>query len=68
MLHEENTITREQVKEFLRGKLAHFKIPKYVRFVDSLPITVTGKPQKFKMREEWKQHIKTTDPSIYGIR
>ena len=33
-----------------RGIIAHFKIPRYIRFVDELPMTITGKPQKFKMR------------------
>jgi fatty-acyl-CoA synthase len=39
------------VREFCRGKIAHYKIPRYVKFVDSFPMTVTGKVQKFKMRE-----------------
>jgi fatty-acyl-CoA synthase len=39
------------VRDFCRGKLAHFKIPRYVRFVDEFPMTITGKIQKFKMRE-----------------
>lgn len=37
---------------FLCCQIAHFKIPRYVLFVDSFPVTVTGKVQKFKMREE----------------
>jgi fatty-acyl-CoA synthase len=41
----------EAVREFCRGKIAHYKIPRYVKFVDSFPMTVTGKVQKFKMRE-----------------
>ncbi|HUE28154.1 MAG TPA: AMP-binding protein [Solirubrobacteraceae bacterium] len=44
-------LTEEQVKDFCRGKIAHFKVPRYVKFVDSFPMTVTGKVQKFKMRE-----------------
>jgi fatty-acyl-CoA synthase len=39
------------VREFCRGRLAHFKVPRYVVLVDELPMTVTGKVQKFKMRE-----------------
>jgi fatty-acyl-CoA synthase len=46
------TVTEEEIKEYCRGKIAHFKIPRYVRFVDSYPMTVTGKVQKFKMREQ----------------
>lgn len=33
-----------KIKEFCKGRISHFKIPKYVRFVNDLPITVTGKP------------------------
>jgi fatty-acyl-CoA synthase len=40
------------VREFCRGKIAHYKVPRYVKFVDSFPMTVTGKVQKFKMREQ----------------
>ena len=39
------------VRDFCRGQIAHFKIPRYVKFVDSYPMTVTGKVQKFKMRD-----------------
>jgi fatty-acyl-CoA synthase len=41
----------EEIKAFCQGKIAHYKIPRYVRFVDGFPMTVTGKIQKFKMRE-----------------
>ena len=44
-------VTEDDVKDFCRGKIAHFKIPRYVKFVDGFPMTVTGKGQKFKMRE-----------------
>jgi fatty-acyl-CoA synthase len=43
--------TEEEIREFCRGKIAHFKIPQYIRFVDEFPMTVTGKIQKFRMRE-----------------
>jgi fatty-acyl-CoA synthase len=45
------TITDEEIKEFCRGKIAHFKIPRYIRFTDDFPVTISGKIQKFKMRE-----------------
>jgi fatty-acyl-CoA synthase len=45
------TLSEEEVREFCRGQIAHYKIPRYVKFVDSFPMTVTGKVQKFKMRE-----------------
>jgi fatty-acyl-CoA synthase len=44
-------LSEEDVREFCRGRIAHFKVPRYVKFVDSFPMTVTGKVQKFKMRE-----------------
>jgi fatty-acyl-CoA synthase len=43
--------TEEEIGEFCRGKIAHFKIPKHIRFVDSFPMTISGKVQKFRMRE-----------------
>ena len=45
------SLTDEEVKDFCKGQIAHFKIPRYVKFVDAFPMTVTGKVQKFKMRE-----------------
>ena len=43
--------TEEQLREFCQGRIAHYKIPQYFRFVDAFPMTVTGKIQKFKIRE-----------------
>jgi fatty-acyl-CoA synthase len=45
------SITPEQVRAFCHGKIAHFKIPQHIRIVDSFPMTVTGKVQKFRIRE-----------------
>ncbi|MDQ3311601.1 MAG: AMP-binding protein, partial [Actinomycetota bacterium] len=42
----------ESLRDFARGKIAHFKVPRYVKLVDEFPMTVTGKVQKFKMREQ----------------
>jgi fatty-acyl-CoA synthase len=44
--------TAEEIREFCRGKIAHYKIPRYVLFVESFPMTVTGKIQKFLMRQQ----------------
>jgi fatty-acyl-CoA synthase len=44
-------LTAEEVRDFCSGKIAHYKIPRYVRFTPDFPMTVTGKVQKFKMRE-----------------
>jgi len=48
--HGESAVEAE-IKAFCEGQIAHFKIPRHIRFVDELPLTVTGKPQKFKMRK-----------------
>lgn len=45
------TATEEEIKEFCQGKIARHKIPKYIRFVDSYPMTASGKIQKYKLRE-----------------
>ncbi|MDH3221543.1 MAG: AMP-binding protein [Gammaproteobacteria bacterium] len=50
--HANVTVDADEIREFCQDKIAHFKIPKYIRIVDELPMTVTGKLQKFKMREE----------------
>jgi fatty-acyl-CoA synthase len=43
--------TEDDIRAFCRGRVAHFKIPQYIRFVDGFPMTVSGKVQKFRMRE-----------------
>jgi fatty-acyl-CoA synthase len=45
------SLDEEAVREYCRGRLAHFKVPRYVIFAEEFPMTVTGKVQKFKMRE-----------------
>lgn len=44
--------TEEEIREFCQGKIAHFKIPQYFRFVEKFPLTVTGKVQKFRIRQQ----------------
>jgi fatty-acyl-CoA synthase len=44
-------LDEDAVRDFCRGRLAHFKVPRYVMFVDQFPMTITGKVQKFKMRD-----------------
>ncbi len=51
VLREGMQLDADGVRAFCDGEIARFKIPRYVRFVDSFPLTVTGKVQKFKMRE-----------------
>jgi fatty-acyl-CoA synthase len=51
-LHGREKATQQEIVEFCRGKIAHYKIPKYIMFVDEFPMTVTGKIQKYIMREK----------------
>ena len=50
-LHAGETATEDEIRAFCKDQIAHFKIPKYIWFVDEFPMTVTGKLQKFRMRE-----------------
>jgi fatty-acyl-CoA synthase len=43
--------TEDEVREFCRGQIAHYKVPRYIRFVSEMPMTITGKAQKFVMRQ-----------------
>ena len=51
-LRDGETAPVEEIRDFCRGQIAHYKIPRYVKFVDGFPMTVTGKIQKFAMREQ----------------
>jgi len=57
-LRDGQQATAEEIRDFCKGQIAHYKIPRYVRFVDDFPMTITGKIQKFVMRE---QTIKALD-------
>jgi fatty-acyl-CoA synthase len=50
-LRADETLTADEVREFCRDQIAHYKVPRLIRFVDEFPMTVTGKMQKFIMRE-----------------
>lgn len=54
-LKEGTSATEEEIKEFCKDKISRFKIPKYIKFVDSFPMTASGKIQKFKLREMAKK-------------
>jgi fatty-acyl-CoA synthase len=51
IVKEGESVSEEEIREFCRGQIAHFKIPRYIRFVDAFPMTITGKIQKYRMRE-----------------
>jgi fatty-acyl-CoA synthase len=46
------TLDEDIVRAYCRDNISHFKVPAYVKFVDGFPMTVTGKVQKYKMREQ----------------
>ena len=50
-------LTEDAVRDFCKGQIAHQKIPRYIRFVDAFPMTVTGKIQKFKIRETMRHEL-----------
>ena len=56
-LREGHHATAEDVRDFCEGKIAHFKIPRYIKFVDAFPMTITGKVQKYVMREQMAQEL-----------
>ncbi|SCK21186.1 AMP-binding protein [Vogesella sp. LIG4] len=56
-LRDGETCTADEIRAFCSGQIAHYKIPRYIEFVDSFPMTITGKIQKFMMRQQMKQKL-----------
>ena len=56
-LYPGEAMTEDELKSFCKDQITHFKVPRYVRFVDEYPMTVTGKIQKFIMREQMQQEL-----------
>ncbi|GAC1325521.1 MAG: AMP-binding protein [Collimonas sp.] len=61
ILRPGQTADEQSVRDFCQGQIAHYKVPRYIRFVDAFPMTVTGKIQKFKIREAMKDELKLND-------
>jgi fatty-acyl-CoA synthase len=61
MLRSGQTATAEEIREFCRGQIAHYKIPRHVCFVDAFPMTITGKVQKYLMRQQTIADLGLTD-------
>ena len=57
-LHAGEQASEEEIREYCMDKLAHFKVPKYIWFVEEFPMTVTGKLQKFRMQEIAEERMK----------
>jgi len=62
-VHSGQTASAEEIRGFCQGQIAHYKIPRYVHFVDAFPTTVTGKVQKFLMRQQMMQLLDLTEQS-----
>ncbi|MBS0395168.1 MAG: AMP-binding protein [Proteobacteria bacterium] len=60
-LREGASATEEEIREFCRGQIAHYKVPRYVRFVDAFPMTVTGKVQKYLIREHVRAELSLSE-------
>jgi len=50
-LHPGDELTTDDLRDYCKGKIAHFKVPRFIKFVHEFPMTISGKVQKFKMRE-----------------
>jgi fatty-acyl-CoA synthase len=59
-LRDGATATEEELRDYCRGHIATYKIPQYVRFTTEFPMTVTGKIQKFRMREISASELRLT--------
>ncbi len=57
MLKPGAQMTEDEVRDYCKGNIAHYKIPRYVKFVTSFPMTVTGKVQKYQMREQSTEEL-----------
>ena len=57
ILREGEILTEMEVKDFCKGQIAHYKVPRYIRFVEEFPMTVTGKVMKYKIRQQLKQEL-----------
>jgi fatty-acyl-CoA synthase len=56
-LRDGQSATEEDIRAFCEGQIAHFKIPRYIKFVDTFPMTITGKVQKFVMRDQMAKEL-----------
>ncbi|QED47874.1 AMP-binding protein [Cytobacillus dafuensis] len=61
ILKEGVNITIDEIREYCKGKISRHKVPRYIEFIDSYPMTASGKIQKFKLREQAQQFIINSD-------
>jgi fatty-acyl-CoA synthase len=60
-IKEDAQLSEAEIKSYCDGQIAHFKVPRYIRFSADFPMTVTGKVQKFRMREISMQELGLQD-------
>jgi fatty-acyl-CoA synthase len=60
-LRDGMTATEAEIRDFCRGQIAHYKVPRYVRFVDTFPLTISGKVQKYLIRERLRSELDLTE-------
>ena len=60
-LRDGATATEEEIREFCRDQIAHYKVPKYVRFMDEFPLTISGKVQKYLLRERLRGELQLVE-------
>ena len=60
-LRDGMSAAEEEIREFCRERIAHYKVPRYVRFVDSFPLTISGKVQKFVIREQMRADLNLSE-------
>jgi len=58
------SIAEEEIRAFCKGRIAHYKVPRHIRFVDEFPMTVTGKIQKFIMRDAMVEELSAPKASV----
>jgi fatty-acyl-CoA synthase len=56
-LRADSTVTEDDIRDFCSGRIAHYKVPYYVRFVESFPLTISGKVQKYLIREHMRAEL-----------
>ena len=61
LLRDDAAVTEEGIRTFCKGQIAHYKVPRYIRFVSEYPMTVTGKIQKFEMRNAMREELSLTE-------
>jgi fatty-acyl-CoA synthase len=60
-LRDGSSASEEEIREFCRGQIAHYKVPRYVRFLEGFPLTISGKVQKYLIRERMRSELNLTE-------